>query len=150
MVCKHQHEFYTPHHRAPRRVLIVFLITLFTMFLEILAGYMFNSVALLADGIHMSTHAFAFAIAYMAYFFAKRWVRDSSFTFGTWKVEVLGAYSSSSYRKIFHRTRFRRQGDYRLPCESCTYTVHLVLISTFRTSPAYVRNYVELDTSNLT
>ncbi len=95
MVCKHQHEFYTPHHRAQRRVLIVFLITLFTMFLEILAGYMFNSVALLADGIHMSTHAFAFAIAYMAYFFAKRWARDGSFTFGTWKVEVLGAYTSA-------------------------------------------------------
>ena len=65
------------------------------MFLEILAGYMFNSVALLADGIHMSTHAFAFAIAYMAYFFAKRWARDGSFTFGTWKVEVLGAYTSA-------------------------------------------------------
>ncbi len=95
MVCKHHDEFYTPHHRAQRRVLIVFLITLLTMFLEILAGYMFNSVALLADGIHMSTHAFAFAIAYMAYFFAKRWVRDSSFTFGTWKVEVLGAYTSA-------------------------------------------------------
>jgi cation diffusion facilitator family transporter len=95
MVCKHQHEFYTPSTGAQKRVLVVFLITLIAMAIEILAGYIFNSVALLADGIHMSTHALAFAIAYMAYFFARRWAREGSFTFGTWKVEVLGAYTSS-------------------------------------------------------
>ncbi len=95
MVCKHEHEFYTPSTKAQKRVLVVFLITLFTMLLEIFAGYVFNSVALLADGIHMSTHALAFAIAYLAYFFAKRWAREGGFTFGTWKVEVLGAYTSS-------------------------------------------------------
>lgn len=95
MVCKHEHEFYTPSLKSQKRVLIVFLITLLAMFFEILAGYLFNSVALLADGIHMSTHALAFAIAYMAYFFARRWARERSFTFGTWKVEVLGAYTSS-------------------------------------------------------
>lgn len=95
MVCKHQHEFYTPHTGAQRKVLIVFLVTLFAMLIEILAGYLFNSVALLADGIHMSTHALAFAIAYFAYLFARRWAKEGSFTFGTWKVEVLGAYTSS-------------------------------------------------------
>ena len=94
MVCKHEHDFYTPEGKAQRRVLIVLLITLITMLLEIVAGYIFNSVALLADGIHMATHALAFGIAYMAYYFAKRWSKERSFTFGTWKIEVLGAYTS--------------------------------------------------------
>ncbi len=65
-------------------------------------------------------------------------------------VEKENRNSSSSHRKIFHRMRFSRQGDYKLPCEPRTYAVHLVLISTFRTSPACVRNYVKLDTSGLT
>lgn len=94
MVCKHEHDFYTPEGKAQRSILIVLLITLTTMLLEIVAGYIFNSVALLADGIHMATHALAFGIAYMAYYFAKRWAKERSFTFGTWKVEVLGAYTS--------------------------------------------------------
>ncbi len=94
MVCKHEHDFYTPEGKAQRKVLIVLLITLATMFLEIVAGYIFNSVALLADGIHMATHVLAFGIAYMAYYLAKKWSRERSFTFGTWKIEVLGAYTS--------------------------------------------------------
>ncbi|MFN4012832.1 MAG: CDF family Co(II)/Ni(II) efflux transporter DmeF, partial [Aquificaceae bacterium] len=94
MVCKHEHDFYTPEGRTQRKVLIVLLITLMTMLLEIVAGYVFNSVALLADGIHMATHALAFGIAYIAYYFAKRWSKERSFTFGTWKIEVLGGYTS--------------------------------------------------------
>lgn len=95
MVCHQEHRFYASKAQAQRRVLVVFLLTLLTMLIEVIAGYLYNSVAVLADGIHMFTHAFAFAITYMAYFFAKRWAGDSSFTFGTWKVEVLGAYTSS-------------------------------------------------------
>ncbi|MEN3028794.1 MAG: cation diffusion facilitator family transporter [Aquificaceae bacterium] len=95
MLCKHQQNFYTYEGRTHRGVLIVFLITLATMLIEVVAGYLFNSVALMADGIHMSTHALAFAIAYTAYYLARRWSREGSFTFGTWKVEVLGAYTSS-------------------------------------------------------
>ncbi|MFN3406403.1 MAG: cation diffusion facilitator family transporter [Caldimicrobium sp.] len=94
MVCKHQHVFYIPEGKASKRVLVVLLLTIVTMLLEIIAGYIFNSVALLADGIHMSTHALAFIIAYLAYYLAKRSAKDKSFTFGTWKMEVLGAYSS--------------------------------------------------------
>ncbi|MFN3599568.1 MAG: cation diffusion facilitator family transporter [Aquificaceae bacterium] len=94
MVCKHQHDFYIPEGKASKRVLIVLILTFITMLLEIFAGYLFNSVALLADGIHMSTHALAFAIAYLAYYLAKGFAKDKSFTFGTWKIEVLGAYSS--------------------------------------------------------
>lgn len=95
MVCKHEQDFYLPEGRPQKRVLVVLIITLITMILEILAGYLFNSTALLADGIHMVTHLIAFAIAYLAYYLARKWVREGSFTFGTWKVEVLGAYTSS-------------------------------------------------------
>lgn len=94
MVCHQEHCFYTPEDKGQRKVLFVLLLTLITMVLEIVSGYIFNSVALLADGIHMSTHVVAFGVAYLAYYLAKRWVGERSFTFGTWKVEVLGAYTS--------------------------------------------------------
>ncbi len=94
MICKHEHDFYIPEKRASRKVLLVFYLTLITMILEIISGYVFNSVALLADGIHMSTHALAFLIAYLAYHFATKFAKDKSFTFGTWKIEILGAYTS--------------------------------------------------------
>lgn len=95
MVCKHEQNFYLPEGRPQNRVLVVLVITFITMMLEISAGYLFNSVALLADGIHMVTHIIAFSIAYLAYYFARKLAREGSFTFGTWKVEVLGAYTSS-------------------------------------------------------
>ncbi len=80
--------------KAEGRVLAVFLITLITMVGEIIGGYVFNSVALLADGIHMGSHALAFGISFLAYYLARRWSVGGGFTFGTWKVEVLGAYTS--------------------------------------------------------
>ncbi|MCS6999123.1 MAG: CDF family Co(II)/Ni(II) efflux transporter DmeF [Aquificaceae bacterium] len=94
MLCKHQQDFYAYDGRAHKKVLIILLITLATMFTEVVAGYLFNSVALMADGVHMSTHVLAFAITYTAYYLAKKWSKEGSFTFGTWKVEVLGAYTS--------------------------------------------------------
>ncbi|MCX8164877.1 MAG: cation diffusion facilitator family transporter [Aquificaceae bacterium] len=94
MVCKHQHDFYSYEGRTHRGVLVVLFITIATMLIEITAGYLYKSVALMADGIHMSTHALAFAIAYTAYSLARIWSKGGSFTFGTWKVEVLGAYTS--------------------------------------------------------
>ncbi len=84
-----------PKRKAERRVLLVFLLTFATMFVEIVAGYIFKSVAVLADGIHMGTHAVAFGISLSAYVLARKWARDRSFSFGTWKVEVLGAYTSA-------------------------------------------------------
>ena len=62
---------------------------------EVLGGYLFGSVALLADGVHMGSHAVAFGVAYTAYYLARRWSKDPSFAFGTWKVEVLGGYTSA-------------------------------------------------------
>jgi len=62
---KHQHVFHVPKKEAEGRVLLVFLLTLALMFVEIASGYIFGSVALLADGIHMGTHALAFGIFFL-------------------------------------------------------------------------------------
>ena len=65
------------------------------MVLEILGGYAFNSMALLADGWHMGTHTIAIGITVLAYLYAKNKANDRAFAFGTWKVEILGAYTSA-------------------------------------------------------
>jgi len=62
---------------------------------EIVAGWLTGSMALLADGWHMGTHVAALAIAGMSYGLARRWAADARFAFGTWKIEVLGAFSSA-------------------------------------------------------
>ena len=64
------------------------------MVVEIVAGWMFNSMALFADGWHMSTHAAALWIAWIAFVLARRHTADRHFTFGTWKIEVLGGFTS--------------------------------------------------------
>ncbi|WP_340695013.1 cation diffusion facilitator family transporter [Hydrogenobacter thermophilus] len=93
--CKHKHVFHTPKKKTEGRMLLVFVMTLIFMVVEVIAGYIFGSVALFADGIHMGTHAVAFGIALGAYILARKWSKDVSFSFGTWKVEVLGAYTSA-------------------------------------------------------
>ena len=65
------------------------------MLLEITAGILSHSMALLADGWHMSTHAIAFVIAAIAYHFTRRHAADARFTFGTGKIGVLGGFSSA-------------------------------------------------------
>jgi len=65
------------------------------MVVEIFGGYAFNSMALLADGWHMGTHTIAIGITVLAYLYAKNKANDPSFAFGTWKVEILGAYTSA-------------------------------------------------------
>jgi cation diffusion facilitator family transporter len=65
------------------------------MLLEITAGILSHSMALLADGWHMSTHAIAFVIAAIAYHFTRRHAADTRFTFGTGKIGVLGGFSSA-------------------------------------------------------
>src|SRR5262245_58458216 len=65
------------------------------MVVEIVAGTVFGSLALLADGWHMSSHTFALGIAAGAYYFARRYSSDPRFAFGTWKIEVLGGYTSA-------------------------------------------------------
>jgi cation diffusion facilitator family transporter len=65
------------------------------MVVEIAAGLAFNSMALLADGIHMSSHATALGLSVLAYVFARKFAHNPRFAFGTWKIEVLGGYTSA-------------------------------------------------------
>lgn len=100
----HQHDlapFRHSHHfsddAAPQReraLWWVTWITLATMALELVAGYWSGSLALVADGWHMGTHALALGGAALAAAAARRAHRSSKFTFGGWKIEVLSAYTS--------------------------------------------------------
>ena len=92
---QHNHAYDTGNRAAERRTWIVVAITAVTMVAEIVAGYITGSMALLADGWHMATHVVALSIAGLAYLLARRWSRDERFAFGTWKIEVLGAFSSA-------------------------------------------------------
>jgi cation diffusion facilitator family transporter len=70
-------------------------ITATMMVAEIWAGWSFNSMALLADGWHMSSHAIAIGLSAFAYVAARRYANDARFAFGTWKIEVLGGFASA-------------------------------------------------------
>lgn len=70
-------------------------LTLFTMVAEIGGGLAFNSMALLADGWHMGSHALALGLSTLAFAAARRFAFDGRFTFGTWKIEILGGYTSA-------------------------------------------------------
>ena len=92
---QHHHSFNMDKKSIEKRTLIVAIITLITMILEIIFGWLSNSMALLADGWHMGTHAFALGVSFIAYVLARRYSKDYRFTFGTWKIEILGAYTSA-------------------------------------------------------
>jgi len=81
--------------RNERRTWIVIGLTASTMVLEIAAGLMFGSMALLADGWHMASHAAALSIAGLGYYFARRYARDPRFSFGTGKFGDLAAFCSA-------------------------------------------------------
>src|SRR3954449_13162744 len=82
------------HDRHERRTWWVVALTGGMMVGEIVAGTLFGSMALLADGWHMATHAAALGIAAIAYLFARRHAHSSSFTFGTGEFGDLAAFSS--------------------------------------------------------
>lgn len=90
------HDFGQDHARpAERGVLIVTLVTAATMVAELVAGHVFGSLALFADGLHMASHAAALGIALFAYRFARRHARDRRFSFGTGKVNALAGFGSA-------------------------------------------------------
>ena len=92
----HSHDFLGDRHdRNARRTWAVVGLTAVMMIVEIIAGVWTGSMALLADGIHMSTHAGALAIAGFAYAYARRHRDDRRFTFGTGKVGDLAGFSSA-------------------------------------------------------
>jgi len=92
---QHSHAFDSGNRAGERRMWVVVAITAATMVTEIVAGIVTGSMALLADGWHMATHVVALSIAGLAYLLARRWSRDERFAFGTWKIEVLGAFTSA-------------------------------------------------------
>jgi cation diffusion facilitator family transporter len=93
---RHEHVFLgAGHERNERRTWAVVALTAGMMAVEIAGGLMFGSMALLADGWHMSTHAGALAIAAFAYRYARRHARDPRFAFGTGKLGDLAGFASA-------------------------------------------------------
>lgn len=92
---QHKHNFEVDNKKAERRTLYVLFLTATTMIVEIIAGSMFGSMALLADGWHMGTHVAAFTITIIAYKYARKHARDPIYSFGTGKVNVLGGFASA-------------------------------------------------------
>jgi len=91
----HSHQFNQGNVHGEKRTRAVVLITAAMMVVEIVGGYALNSMALLADGWHMSSHALAMGMSLLAYVLARRYATDPRFAFGTWKVEILGGFSSA-------------------------------------------------------
>ena len=92
---KHAHVFDEGNPLAERNTMWAVVLTTLMMTAEIVGGYAFNSMALLADGWHMSSHTVALGLSVLAYVFARRLAQDVRFAFGTWKIEVLGGYTSA-------------------------------------------------------
>ncbi|MEN1836121.1 CDF family Co(II)/Ni(II) efflux transporter DmeF [Pseudomonas lijiangensis] len=92
----HDHVFLgSAHEENAKRTLWVVALTVVMMVGEIVAGYITGSMALLADGFHMATHAGALGIAAAAYSYAKRHASSSRYSFGTGKVGDLGGFASA-------------------------------------------------------
>ncbi|HEV7305771.1 CDF family Co(II)/Ni(II) efflux transporter DmeF [Ensifer sp.] len=93
---RHDHVFLgAGHERNERRTWIVIAVTATMMVIEIVAGQIFGSMALVADGWHMSTHAAAMLIAAFAYLYARKHANNRRFTFGTGKLGDLAGFSSA-------------------------------------------------------
>lgn len=92
---QHRHDYSATNQAAEQKTLYVLLLTAVVMVVEIIAGTVFGSMALLADGWHMGTHVAAFGITLFAYRYARLHAQDSRFSFGTGKVTVLGGFASA-------------------------------------------------------
>ena len=91
----HDHLFDEGNAAGERGARVVMWITAAMMIVEIGAGWWFNSMALLADGWHMSSHALAIGLSAFAYAAARRHTKDFRYAFGTWKIEVLAGFASA-------------------------------------------------------
>jgi len=92
---KHSHHYNTDTRQGERNTRRVILLTVVMMIIEITAGLAYGSMALLADGWHMGTHAAALGITAFAYSYARRHANDPRYSFGTGKVGVLGGFTSA-------------------------------------------------------
>jgi cation diffusion facilitator family transporter len=93
----HEHDFEGDSRDNEKRTLKVIVLTGITMCVEIIAGVLTGSMALLADGVHMGTHAFALGITYFAYVMARRFSGSTKFGFGTGKFGILSGYTSALF-----------------------------------------------------
>ena len=101
-IWNHEHSFGQDKKRSSEtRTIIVILITASMMCIEIVAGLAYGSMALLADGLHMASHAAALSITAYAYFFARKRAHDRSFSFGTGKVNSLGGFTGAILLLLF-------------------------------------------------
>lgn len=92
---QHNHDFSLKNNKGEKRTQFVLILTAIVMVIEIFAGTIFGSMALLADGWHMGTHVAAFAITIFAYRYARAHANNPAYTFGTGKVNVLGGFASA-------------------------------------------------------
>jgi len=92
---QHEHDFSIEHKKGERSTFYVLILTAVTMVIEIIAGSIYGSMALLADGWHMGTHVAAFLITLFAYHYARKHANNPAFSFGTGKVNVLGGFASA-------------------------------------------------------
>ncbi|MGC2048756.1 MAG: cation diffusion facilitator family transporter, partial [Gallionella sp.] len=93
----HSHRFDEGNPLAEQNTLRVATLTAVMMVVEITGGWYYNSMALLADGWHMSSHTVAMGLSVLAYVSARKYAHDPRFSFGTWKIEVLGGYTSAIF-----------------------------------------------------
>ncbi len=93
----HDHEFDLGNPAAERGTRAVMWVTAIMMVVEITGGWSLNSMALLADGLHMSSHTIAIGLSAFAYAAARRLSKDRRFAFGTWKIEVLAGFASAIF-----------------------------------------------------
>lgn len=99
---RHSHSFGQDQKRPGEiRTLIVIAITATMMVVEIVAGISFGSMALLADGLHMGSHAVALGINAFAYVYARRHANNARYSFGTGKVNTLGGYTGAILLAVF-------------------------------------------------
>jgi len=99
---QHDHAFGQDQKRPGEvRTIIVIVITGIMMVVEIAAGMLFGSMALLADGLHMASHAGALSINVFAYIYARRHALDDRYTFGTGKVNALGGFTGAILLSVF-------------------------------------------------
>jgi cation diffusion facilitator family transporter len=94
---EHSHRFDEGNPLAEKSTLRVAVLTSAMMVIEIAGGWYYNSMALLADGWHMSSHTVALGLSVLAYVYARKYAHDPRFSFGTWKIEVLGGYTSAIF-----------------------------------------------------
>jgi len=99
---QHDHTFSQDKRRpGESRTLIVIAITAVMMVVELVAGVVYGSMALLADGLHMGSHAVALSITAFAYIYARRNAYNSDFSFGTGKVNALGGFTGAILLAVF-------------------------------------------------